>query len=143
MSEDEVRNVFNGKLDTRNIESRRLNPYGNGIGLSFCKEICRILEGDIKVKSVLSAGSQFTFTMRVMPAYTSQSGTESYPDSGATGSQIQPTGPRGFDAAIKYDDTLVEDDLNPLHSQRQIRVIQFQGVNFDPNASSTTPIEVL
>ena len=143
MSEDEVRNVFNGKLDTRNIESRRLNPYGNGIGLSFCKEICQILEGDIKVNSVLSEGSQFTFSMRVKPVYTPEFESESYSDSGATGSQVQHTGPCGFDAEFKYDDTLVEDDLNPVQSQRQTRVIQFQGVNFDPNASLTTPIEVL
>ena len=89
MSEEEVNNVFSGKLDTRNIESKRLNPYGNGIGLSFCKEICQILEGDIQVKSVLSEGSKFTFSMRVMPVYTPHSEkSEDYPDSGATGSQV-------------------------------------------------------
>ena len=88
MSQEEVRNIFNGKLDTRNIESRRLNPYGNGIGLSFCKEICQILEGDIKVKSVLSEGSQFTFSMRVKPVYTPEVLSESYANSGATKTQV-------------------------------------------------------
>ena len=143
MSEEEVRNIFNGKLDTRNIESRRLNPYGNGIGLSFCKEICQILEGDIKVKSALSEGSQFTFSMRVKLVYTPEVLSESYADSGATKTQVQHTGPRGFDAKFRYDETLVEDDLDPVQSQRQTRVIQFQGVNFDPNVSLTTPLEVL
>ena len=53
MSDDEASNVFEGFLVTRNHESKSLNPYGNGIGLSFCKQVCQSLDGDISVKSVL------------------------------------------------------------------------------------------
>ena len=69
ISDDEATKVFNGFFDTRNLESKRLNPYGNGIGLSFCKQVCQSLDGDISVKSVLGSGSQFTFTMKVMKVY--------------------------------------------------------------------------
>ena len=37
MKEDEVKRVFDGFLDKRSPLSKSLNPYGNGIGLSFCK----------------------------------------------------------------------------------------------------------
>ena len=36
MSEEDVGKVFDGFLDTPDQESKRLNPYGNGIGLKFC-----------------------------------------------------------------------------------------------------------
>ena len=37
MSEDEIVGVFNGLYKTKNQASKSMNPYGNGIGLSFCK----------------------------------------------------------------------------------------------------------
>ena len=40
MNEEEVRTAFDGKFDRRNGLSRSLNPYGNGIGLQFCKQVC-------------------------------------------------------------------------------------------------------
>ena len=36
----EVDHVFDGFLETTNSESKALNPYGNGIGLQFCKQVC-------------------------------------------------------------------------------------------------------
>ena len=48
MEEEEVKTLFDGKLNkTRNLESKTLNPYGNGIGLALCKEICQSLDGNI------------------------------------------------------------------------------------------------
>ena len=38
---------------------------GNGVGLSICKMICESLDGDIKVVSLPTVGSYFTFTMKV------------------------------------------------------------------------------
>ena len=37
MSQEEVERVFDGSLKTSNTESKKLNPYSNGIGLSICK----------------------------------------------------------------------------------------------------------
>ena len=68
MSLNDLNKVFIGQ-DSQTAESRRLNPYGNGIGLSFCKQVCQSLEGDIVAQSELGIGSSFTFTMKVMRAY--------------------------------------------------------------------------
>ena len=47
MSNDEASKVFDEIFQTQNQESRRMNPYGNGIGLSLCRQICRSLDGEI------------------------------------------------------------------------------------------------
>lgn len=46
-----------------------LNHYSNGIGLSFCKQVCQSLEGDISATSILGVGSIFSFTMKVTKPY--------------------------------------------------------------------------
>jgi len=69
MSSYEASKVFDGFLKTQNPESKSLNPYGNGIGMSLCKQICQSLDGDICVESVLGSGSKFTFTMKVLKVY--------------------------------------------------------------------------
>lgn len=66
MSAEEANQVFDGFQVTRNAESKRLNPYGNGIGLAFCKQVCQSFDGDISVESVPGIGSEFTFSMKVM-----------------------------------------------------------------------------
>ena len=65
MSQDEASVVFDGFHKTNNSESKLLNPYSNGLGLSICKQICRSLGGEISVESTLGKGSTFTFTMNV------------------------------------------------------------------------------
>ena len=40
MSEYDQNRVFQNFFKTRNTESKSMNPYGNGIGLSLCKKIC-------------------------------------------------------------------------------------------------------
>ena len=65
MSREDVRKVFDSLHVTKNEESRSLNPYGNGIGLHFCREVCQALDGDIVVESMLGHGSTFTFSMNV------------------------------------------------------------------------------
>ena len=81
MQEHELESVFDGKLDnTRNLESKRLNPYGNGIGLALCKEICQGLDGSISATSVFGEGSTFTFTMKVLRMYQDEPEEESHPE---------------------------------------------------------------
>lgn len=65
MSQEEASRIFDGNFATRNIDSRALNPYSNGIGLSLCKQLCQSLDGDISVKSEIGKGSIFSFTMKV------------------------------------------------------------------------------
>ena len=64
MSVDEGNRVFEGSLRTGDVESKKLNPYSNGIGLSICKQLCENLEGEISCKTALGVGSVFTFSMR-------------------------------------------------------------------------------
>ena len=54
ISEQDQSRIFDNFFKTRNTESRSLNPYGNGIGLSLCKKICQGLDGEISVRSVPS-----------------------------------------------------------------------------------------
>ena len=37
MSSEDAAKVLNGLIGARNATNQRLNPYGNGIGLVFCK----------------------------------------------------------------------------------------------------------
>ena len=65
MTKEEERNAFEPFYRARNEQSENLNPNGNHVGLSICKQICKSLGGDISVISVPDRGSQFTFTMKV------------------------------------------------------------------------------
>ena len=49
MSAEEATRVFEPFSKSTNIESKKLNPSSNGVGLSICKKICQSLEGDIGV----------------------------------------------------------------------------------------------
>ena len=64
MSEYDQNRVFENFYKTRNTQSRSMNPYGNGFGLSLCKKICQSLDGDISVTSLPGHGSEFIFTMK-------------------------------------------------------------------------------
>ena len=65
MSQEEASRIFDGNFATKNQDSRALNPYSNGIGLSLCKQLCQSLDGNISVKSEIGKGSIFSFTMKV------------------------------------------------------------------------------
>jgi len=46
-----------------------LNPNGNGLGLSICKNIAECLNGDLTVGSEWGIGSCFTFTVKTELVY--------------------------------------------------------------------------
>lgn len=59
MSEQEVENLFTPFFRSKNEESLKANPYGNGLGLSICQNIAKGLLGSLTVKSELGVGSVF------------------------------------------------------------------------------------
>lgn len=63
MPKSEQAKLFN---DFQTLQSNaHLNPNGVGLGLSICKKITNLLQGDIKVESDLGKGSTFTFHVAV------------------------------------------------------------------------------
>ena len=67
MTPKEAKNVFEAMRKAETRQDKLINPLGNRLGLSICKQICLSLGGTIQVKSVPKKGSKFTFTMKVFP----------------------------------------------------------------------------
>ena len=80
MTDEDVARVFIGPILNLNSERESLNPYGNGIGLAFCKQVCQSVDGDISVESILGMGSRFTFTMGMKKVENYQHQNESHDD---------------------------------------------------------------
>jgi len=51
MSEEHLQEIFKPFHKEKSKESRKLNPDGNGLGLSICKNIAKSLNGDLTVES--------------------------------------------------------------------------------------------
>ena len=56
-------NIFQPFFSTASQCSRKMNPNGNGLGLSICKSIAKAINGDITFTSQVGLGTCFTFTM--------------------------------------------------------------------------------
>ena len=61
MTSREAMNVFKEYWRSKNEVSRTLNYHGNGLGLFICRQICKGLGGNIKVKSAKGIGTTFDF----------------------------------------------------------------------------------
>ena len=53
MEPDDAAHAFDPTYKSKDPRKHQLNPLGNRIGLSICKQICQRLNGDIQVKSKL------------------------------------------------------------------------------------------
>ena len=62
MSEEVVQKLFHlyANIDKANA----YNPQGMGFGLTLCKKLCSIMDGDITVTSELGKGSTFVFSIK-------------------------------------------------------------------------------
>ena len=119
MSEYDQNRLFQNFFKTRNTESIRMNPYGNGIGLSLCKKICQGLDGDISVSSMPGHGSEFIFTMKAFEVYTNASTQKEQKTAKVFEEEVKTL----FDASF---DDLLDEDLEPLNNvQNQSNVVQF------------------
>ena len=63
MAPGEAANVFKEYWRSKNRVSRTLNYHGNGLGLFICRQICKGLGGNIRVKSAEGKGTTFDFYM--------------------------------------------------------------------------------
>jgi K+-sensing histidine kinase KdpD len=59
------RSIFLPYYKIMNQQSKRLNPNGNGLGLSICARICKSLNGYIDCFSQVSMGTCMTFGMQI------------------------------------------------------------------------------
>ncbi len=60
---EEQPKIFSPFFSTANQGSRKMNPNGNGLGLSICKNIAKALKGDITFTSQIGLGTCFTLTL--------------------------------------------------------------------------------
>ena len=59
ISEIEQSKLFEPFFRTTDSNSKKMNPSGNGLGLSISKNIAKCLKGDLICKSTLGEGSTF------------------------------------------------------------------------------------
>ena len=62
MTEEQLDKLFQAYYKVDTSESRKLNPNGNGLGLSICKNMANCLGGDLIVTSEWGIGSCFSFS---------------------------------------------------------------------------------
>ena len=63
MEEEFVKHIFDPFLRAENVGHKLVE--GNGLGMAIAKNIVQKMDGDIKVKSVLGQGSEFTVTIHL------------------------------------------------------------------------------
>ena len=143
MKAEDVARVFDGPIQPRDANYEHLNPYGNGIGLAFCKQVCQSLDGDITCESSLGFGSVFTFTMgmRKVEDY------GNHKHSNLDNLEEQEQGRiifKGTPEAYEEDlDELMFKDLTELKPSEENQVLTFQNSNFVFKVSRTTPVEMV
>ena len=142
MSDEDLARVFVGPILNVNSQIESLNPYGNGIGLAFCKQVCQSVDGDISVESILGMGSRFTFTMgmKKVEDYSHKYEQRDDTDEQQEGDIIFKGSPEGYNASF---DELMYSDFAQLLPSQENQVISFQSANFVYKVSRTTPVEMV
>tara|TARA_B100000609_G_scaffold199473_2_gene203219 strand:- start:3313 stop:4404 length:1092 start_codon:yes stop_codon:yes gene_type:complete len=73
ISEKHQRQIFEPFQQSDNSSTRKYE--GTGLGLAICRNLCRMLGGDLSVESQLDVGSTFSFALPVVPLPKTQSRT--------------------------------------------------------------------
>jgi signal transduction histidine kinase len=63
--DNELARLFKPYFKTDSVDSLEMNPNGNGLGLSICKNIAKSMQGDLTASSELDIGSCFTLTLNL------------------------------------------------------------------------------
>ena len=107
-----------------------MNPAGNGLGLSICRDICRSLGGDLQLVSTLGKGTKFTFTMDAyFTAQNSERDIESILGKRKSFQRLESNAPEE-DQAIP----------SPNAGFDPIRLVLMKGYAFDLTVSRTRPL---
>ena len=63
IAKDDIEHVFDRFYKSKNPANKKLNPYGNGIGLSVSKQIAQSLGGDLTLLSTLNVLTCFSLLL--------------------------------------------------------------------------------
>lgn len=94
MAPDQVSGLFQEFMQADS--ARATQAAGTGLGLTICRRLSRMMNGDIEVKSVLGAGSTFVFRL---PIHAGEVSGEGIVDEKTGPPEEQDTAPRGPEAS--------------------------------------------
>ncbi len=95
---------------------------GTGLGLTICRQLCELMNGDIRVESEINKGSCFTFSIRLAHSDTKQ--------------QTMPK------ASIAGINTLIVDD-DPINNDIMLNVLTEWGANVEQTYCASEAMEYL
>ncbi|NTV90371.1 MAG: response regulator [Clostridiales bacterium] len=78
IEEEDLNRLFNPFVQADSSTTRRFG--GTGLGLAICRELTRLMDGDVTVKSLAGKGSVFSFFVRLEVSHAAQGTRNKAPD---------------------------------------------------------------
>ena len=132
MTKEELEHVFDPYWRSQEQRSKKLNPFGNGIGLSICKDICDSLGGSISALSEPGTGSRFHFTMNV---YRSNEGNS---DEVPLNKSVLET----IEEEVEEEDFPLASRIDEHQAKMYAGLVKFAGLTFDFNTDRINPVRI-